>query len=44
MKKFYVSPLVFEMETGVELGFCGSDAGVSVDISRDQFYYVPEED
>lgn len=43
MKKFYISPLVFEMETGVELGFCGSDAGVNLSIGS-KFCDVQEEE
>ena len=44
MKKFYISPLVFEMETGVELGFCASPAGATLSISNNTFYDVQEED
>ncbi len=30
MKKFYISPLVSEVEMSVELGFCQSPAGAKV--------------
>ena len=43
MKKFYVSPLVSEFETGVEWGFCASDGeakglSFSSDTARSGYY------
>ncbi len=46
MKKFYVSPLVSEFETGVESGFCTSGVGSNkVDFSSNTWtsgYYEEE--
>ena len=44
MKKFYISPLVSEIEMSVELGFCQSPVGLSVSLDRNQFYDAQEED
>lgn len=45
MKKSYISPLVSEIEMGVELGFCKSPAGANLAFG-DRFYdnVVSEED
>lgn len=37
MKKFYISPLVSEVEMSVELGFCQSPAGAKMNFG-DSFY------
>ena len=44
MKKFYISPLVSEIEMSVELGFCQSPAGFNLSLDRNQFYDAQEEE
>ncbi len=38
MKKFYVSPLVSEIEMGVELGFCQSGEGVFTSFNSSEYF------